>query len=279
MMNFRSFFSRQFIRRQALQIFALVEKNLRLSLRVKFNVIISFLMPIISIAMPLIILGKFFTLNTEFGPWNESNYMVFQFIAYQILLMKMLINEFPAQFLREKYWKTIPALIIAPLNQYNLLFGIFFSHMILISIPFIIFFVLCWIVYPISFLTIISIIVLLFFIALIFSSIGLIIGAFAISNENIWRILSFGISMVFWLSCLIYPFEIFPNIIQQIINLNPLYYIFDILRTTWIENNILLSISYHPFNFLILFLTVLIFPIISVYIFKMIYKKFGIVGY
>lgn len=278
-MNLRSFFSRQFIRRQALQIFALVEKNLRLSLRFKFNVIISFLMPIISIAMPLIILGKFFTLNTEFGPWNESNYMVFQFIAYQILLMKVLINEFPAQFLREKYWKTIPAIIIAPLNQYNLLFGIFFSHIILISIPFIIFFVLCWIVYPISFLTIISIIVLLFFIALIFSSIGLIIGAFAISNENIWRILGFGISMVFWLSCLTYPFEIFPNIIQQIINLNPLYYIFDILRTTWIENNILLSISYHPFNFLILFLTVLIFPIISVYIFKTIYKKFGIVGY
>ncbi len=279
MMNFRTYFSRQFIRRQALQIFALVEKNLRLSLRFKFSVIISFLLPIISIAMPLIILGKFFTLNTEFGPWNESNYMVFQFIAYQILLMKVLINEFPAQFLREKYWKTIPAIIIAPLNQYNLLLGIFFSHMILISIPFIIFFVLCWIVYPISFLTIISIIVLLFFIALIFSSIGLIIGAFAISNENIWKILSFGISMVFWLSCLTYPFEIFPNIIQQIINLNPLYYIFDILRTTWIENNILLSISYHPFNFLILFLTVLIFPIISVYIFKMIYKKFGIVGY
>ena len=278
-MNLRSFFSRKFIRRQALQIFALVEKNLRLSLRFKFNVIISFLIPIISIAMPLIILGKFFTLNTEFGPWNESNYMVFQFIAYQILLIKALINQFPIQFLREKYWKTIPAILIAPFNRYNLLFGIFFSHMILISIPFIIFFVLCWIVYPISFLTIISIIVLLLFTALIFSSIGLMIGAFAISNENIWRILSFGISMVFWLSCLTYPFEIFPNIIQQIINLNPLYYIFDILRTTWIENNILLSISSHPINFLILFLTVLIFPIISVYMFKIIYKKFGIVGY
>lgn len=278
-MNLRSFFSRQFIRRQALQIFALVEKNLRLSLRFKFNVFMSFLMPIISIAMPLIILGKFFTLNAEFGPWNESTYMVFQLLAYQILLMKVLINEFPVQFLREKYWKTIPAIIIAPLNQYNLLLGIFFSHMILISIPFTIFFVLCWIVYPISFLTIISIIVLLFFVALIFSSIGLIIGAFAISNENIWKILSFGITMVFWLSCLTYPFEIFPNIIQQIINLNPLYYLFEILRTTWIENNILLSISYHPFNFLILFLTVLIFPIISVYAFKVIYKKFGIVGY
>lgn len=279
MMNLRTYFSRQFIRRQVMQIYALVEKNLRLRLRFKFNIIISFLMPVISIAMPLIILGKFFTLNTEFGPWNESNYMVFQFIAYQILLMKVLISEFPAQFFREKYWKTIPAIIIAPFNHYNLLLGIFFSHMILISIPFIIFFVLCWIIYPISFLTIISIVVLLFFIALIFSSIGLIIGAFAISNENIWKILGFGISMVFWLSCLTYPFEIFPNVIQQIINLNPLYYIFDVLRTTWIENNILLSISSHPFNFLILFLTVLIFPIISVYTFKMIYKKFGIVGY
>ena len=278
-MNLKTFFNRQFIRRQALQIFALVEKNLRLSLRFKFNVVISFLMPIITIAMPLIILGKFFTLNTEFGPWNESNYMVFQFMAYQILIIKALINAFPAEFLREKYWKTIPAIIIAPLNRYNLLFGIFFSHIILISIPLIIFFVLCWIVFPISFLTIISIILLLLFIALIFSSIGLIIGAFAISNENIWKILGFGISMVFWLSCLTYPFEIFPSEIQLLINLNPLYYIFDILRTTWIENNIILSISLHPVNFLILVLTVVIFPIISVYIFKMVYKKFGIVGY
>ena len=85
--------------------------------------------------------------------------------------------------------------------------------------------------------------------------------------------------MVFWLSCLTYPFEIFPGIIQQIINLNPLYHIFNILRMTWIENNIIFSISSHPLEYLILFSTVLIFPIISIYVFKKIYKKFGIVGY
>lgn len=279
MMNLRTLFSRKFIRRQTQQIIAIIERNLRISLRFKFNVIISFLVPIISIAMPLIIMGEFLTFNNDFGPWNASNYLVYQFIAYQILLIKALINEFPLQFHREKYWKTIPAIIIAPMNRYNLLLGIFFSHMILISIPLITFFVFCWIVYPISLFTIISIIVLLLFIALIFSSIGLIIGVFAISNENIWKIVGFGISIVFWLSCLTYPFEIFPDIIQQVINLNPLYYIFDIFRVTWIENNILFSISSHPLNFLILFLSAVIIPIISIYVFKIIYKKFGIVGY
>ena len=229
--------------------------------------------------MPIIILGKFFASNTEFGPWNANNFLIFQFTAYQIYLIRNLINEFPSQFLREKYWKTIPALIIAPLNRFNILIGIFFSHMILISIPLIMFLILSYIAYPISFLTLVFVVIILFCIALIFSSIGLFLGVFAISNENIWRITGFGINIVFWFSCLTYPFELFPNIVQQFINLNPLYYIFDILRVAWIEDSIILSIYVHPLNFIVLILCAILLPSISVYFFNFIYKKFGIVGY
>ena len=278
-MKTKKVFDRKFIKNQLSQIIALTERNIKLNLRFKYKIIISFVTPIIMIAMPIIILGRFLDFNTEFGPWNANNFLIFQFAAYQIYLIRNLINEFPAQLLREKYWKTIPALIIAPLNRFNILIGIFISHMILISPPIILFLIISYIAYPISFLTLIFVIIILFSIALIFSSIGLFLGVFAISNENIWRIIAFGINIVFWFSCLTYPFELFPNVIQQFINLNPLYYIFDILRVAWIEDSIILSIYAHPLNFIVLILCVILLPSISVYFFNFIYKKIGIVGY
>ena len=137
----------------ASQIYAITEKNVKLSLRFKLNLIISFITPLISLIMPFIIMGKFFSLNTEFGPWNRDNFVVFQFIAYHIFLLRTMITIFAAQFIQEKYWYTLQSIIIAPFNRINLLFGIFFSHLILQSIPFIFIFVLCYIFYPISLIT------------------------------------------------------------------------------------------------------------------------------
>ena len=271
--------NRDFIKLQFIQIFAITEKNLKLRLRFKYQIIISFIRPIISILMPLIILGQFFELNAEFGSWNENTYLVFQFIAYQIFLIKNLVNEFPTQIVREKYWKTIQSLIIAPLNRYNLLLGIFLPHMILISIPMVVFFIICYIVYPISLLTVLSVILIFFLIALIFSAIGLFLGVFAITNENIWKILGFILNFIILLSCITYPYEIFPSFIQQIINLNPLYYLFDLLRFVWIEDHLLISILTHPIDIMILFTLAIALPLISVYIFNTVYQKYGIVGY
>jgi len=261
------------------QIIALTEKNLKLHLRFKSNVIISFITPLITILMPIIILQQFFNFNENFGYWNKKNFLLFQFLAYNIILLQTIINEYPTQLMNEKYWQTLPALIIGPFNRFNLLFGIFFSRLILISIPFTMFFVLSYIFYPISFLTVLFILFILLLIALMFSGIGLIVGIIAISKEGMLRLLNFSISLVIFTSCLSYPFEIFPPEIQSIINLNPLYYIFDFLRLGWIEDDAIISINSHTYNFLLLLSGAIIIPIIGVYLFNLIYKKYGIVGY
>ncbi|MFW9948268.1 MAG: ABC transporter permease [Candidatus Odinarchaeota archaeon] len=271
--------SRRTIRNNLLQIASLTEKNIKLHLRFKFQIIIAYISPIISILMPLIIFGQFFELKSSIGPWTAENYLVFQFIAYNLFLLRGILSEYPNQIRNEKFWKTLPGLIIAPLNRYNLLFGIFFSHLILISAPFIIFIVSCYIYSPISFGTLLFIICIYFLITLIFSGIGLIFGVFAISNENVWRLLMFLINIVFWLSCITYPFELFPNFVQDIINLNPLYYIFDFLRVSWIQDNVVLTISTYYSYFLVLIIFTVILCIIGVKTFNFIYKKYGIVGY
>lgn len=261
------------------KVYALIEKNIKLNLRFKYSLLISFITPFFTIFLPLIIMSEIFKFKSQFGPWTISNFIVYQFVAYNVLLLRRIVNEFPSQFNVEKFWQTIYALIIAPSHYINLLLGIFFSQLILVSIPLIFFFILSYLFYPISFFTLISIIIIYLLIALIFSGIGIIIGIFAISNENISTLLSFCVTIIFLFSCLTYPFEMFPVYIQNLINLNPLYYIFDILRLAWIEDNIILTISKHFYNFLVLILCAIFLPFIGVYIFNKVYRKFGIVGY
>lgn len=261
------------------QIIALTEKNIKLELRYKFGLILSYLIHILSIFTPIIIMSNIFELRTNVGSWTANNFLLYQFLAYNIMLLSGITNIFPGQFRMEKYWKTLPALIIGPFNRFNLLFGIFFSQVILISIPFILFFIIGCIIYPISFFTIIFALIIFFLIALIFSGIGLILGVFAISNENIWNLLQFFLLFVYWFSCITYPFEIFPEFIQNIIALNPLYYIFDLLRLTWIQNIGFSIIMIYPLEFTILIGTSIILPIIGVFLFSLVYKKYGITGY
>jgi ABC-type polysaccharide/polyol phosphate export permease len=261
------------------KILAVAEKNIKIKLQYKSGLIISFFLPIFNIIMPIIILGQFFEYNAQFGQWTQDNFLVYQFVAYKIFLLQSMVTEYQSSFQQEKYWETLSALIIAPFNRFSLLIGLFISHLILILIPFTIFSILCFLYYPISFITLIFVLGIYTLVALVFHGIGIIFGIFSISLEKYAGIISFLYNIIFWLSCVSYPFEIFPPFIQYFINLNPLYYIFDIIRLAWIENNIVITIVSHPTHIFLLGTGAIIIPIISMYLFNKLYKKYGIVGY
>ncbi|KKK95582.1 hypothetical protein LCGC14_2671360, partial [marine sediment metagenome] len=98
-------------------------------------------------------------------------------------------------------------------------------------------------------------------------------------TEGFIGFLKFILALIFWFSCLSFPFYIFPESLRNIITLNPLFHIFEALRLSWIENNVLLSITSHPFSFLTIILGAIFLPLIGAIIFNKIYKKYGIVGY
>lgn len=268
-----------FINYNASRILNIAEKNIKVKLRFKSVLIYSIINPFIGIIMTIIILIKFISSGVTLGGWNENNYYIFVFTALEIELLRRVVNDFPVEFRHEKFWKTLPALLIAPFNMIHLLLGIVLSHLIIISIPFLVFFLITYFIYPISIISIISILFIFLIIEVIFCGIGLFFGVFAISQENYWRILSIGLQILFYFSCITYPFDVFPQPIQILIILNPFYYIFNIVRIIWIEDNIIFSILNHPWQFIILSMCGFIIPITSMYFFKFIYKKFGIVGY
>jgi len=261
------------------QILAITEKNLKGALRFKVNLIFSYFYPLINLIIPIIIFDQFFQYNIQFSPWTEQNFLIFILLAYNISLLSRLYTVFINEFKTEKYWRTLEALIIAPFNRVNLLFGIFLTNLISISIPFTILLIICYIYYPITIITLLFVLLLFFILALVFSGIGLFLGVFAISKENYISILTFGMMLIIWTSCVSFPYQLFPEIIQNVINLNPFYYIFDIIRVAWINDNILSTLYSHSFNFLILLIFGILIPILGVYLFNIIYKKYGIVGY
>ncbi|MHA1757625.1 MAG: ABC transporter permease, partial [Promethearchaeota archaeon] len=186
---------------------------------------------------------------------------------------------FSTQFTQEKYWQTLEAIMVAPVNKINLLIGIIFGYLLSIAIPYFLVFTICYFYYPISFLTIIFIFIIYTLISLIFSGMGLILGVVTISKENYSNFINFFLNFLFLFSCITYPFEIFPPEIQSIINLNPFYYIFSIIRLTWIENNILSTFNSHLYNFLLLIILAIIIVYLGIFFFNYMFKKYGIVGY
>ena len=58
-----------------------------------------------------------------------------------------------------------------------------------------------------------------------------------------------------------------------------IFYLIDIFRLTWIEDNLILTASSHPIHISIFVLSLIIFPLLCVLVFNIIYKKLGISGY
>jgi ABC-type polysaccharide/polyol phosphate export permease len=267
------------IRRIFPKAFAIAEKNVLTQIRFRFNILFRWGLPIITILMPIIILDRFFDFNQNIGPWTQGNFMIFLFIGYNIMIMQSMIDYIPKSLLREKYWKTLPALMTAPFNRFYLLFGYIVSEFIGIIIPFTVFFITMVIFFPISIISITIIILMFLGIGIVFSGLGLFLGVFSISNENFLYLFNVLVRFIFWLSCVTYPFQLFPNSVQNIIKFNPIYYLIDLIRLTWIENDIILTATSHPIHISIFAISAVIFPIICVFVFNLIYKKLGITGY
>ncbi|HEC37023.1 hypothetical protein LCGC14_1341780 [marine sediment metagenome] len=275
--------TRKSVRRNITQTFALIERNIFFEMRFKIVLFTSFLNPFIQILMPLIIFGAIFSISGDysFGYWAGETYLLFLLIAFCVQFLRRIVENFHQLFFREKFWKTLQALMVAPINRYVLLFGILISEMVLISIPFIFFLILTLIIFPISILNLVIVLVSFLCLSIFFGSLGLIVGVLVVTNESIYRIFKIGLTFLYWLSCIGYPLQIFPKIIQNVILLNPLYYFIDFIRLIWlmgIDYNLAISFL-SPVHIFVVAISTILLPILSVVLFNAFYKKFGITGY
>lgn len=272
------------IKRYSRQIFALIEKHLFLELRIRGKVVTRFLNPIIQLIVLVFLFRKFFFSNEgnyNIGYWNSTNFLLFLLIAFSINYSKSILFSYKNLFMAEKYWKTLSAVMVAPINRFTLLFGHLVAEFVLNSLPIIIIFIIALILFPIPLFFVFLVLLVFFSIIIVFGAIGLFIGVLSISNEALVHYLAIAMNILIIVSCVSYPKEIFPGIIQSVIKINPFFYLFDLLRLVWYVGMDSQAASghitlIHIINILVL---TILTPIISVYLFNRIYKKYGIVGY
>ncbi|MFW9895923.1 MAG: ABC transporter permease, partial [Candidatus Thorarchaeota archaeon] len=265
------------------QILAFIEKDVLLEIRIKANVLSRFFNPLIQLFLYILLFGIIFNIQTGYnlGYWNANNYLLFLLLAFCIQFTKTIMNKYRQLFLIEKYWKTLSAIMIAPVNRITLLLGGLFSELVMVSIPFITLFVIALVIYPIPFLNLLLVLLILFLIFIVFGSIGLLIGAFSISQEEYVYYSEIALRILFLISCINFPKEIFPKIVQGFVGLNPFYYLFDLLRLSWYMGiNYEISISLiTPIHIIAVIGLAVLSPLIASYLFNKIYKKYGITGY
>ena len=264
------------------QLEALVIKHLRLNARYKVKFLMTIIVPFTSLLVPFLIFSKLFDAIGEesFGIWTPTNFVIFILTGVSIVIILSFISDFGKNLLREKYWKTLHGIFMSPINIYTFLLSKLISDLIIYIIPLTIIFIFCFLITGASIITILAMVVFYLMACIFVASIGLAIGSFRMSVEGDYNTAIISIKFFLIFSCYKYPREFYPAFLDFLIIYNPFYYFFDLIRVVLVLGfeNVVFNPRYLN-HFLIVILSTIAAPILSVLLFTYIYKKYGITGY
>ncbi|MBU2101019.1 ABC transporter permease [Candidatus Micrarchaeota archaeon] len=259
------------------EIIAITKKDFKLSIRFKTAYLLNtFINPFLSVIPLFIIYYGFlhYTGSEGFGGVTADNYV--QFLIFGIIAQAFFYNGtyiFALKFREEKYWKTIDALFVAPINYLSLIIGTGIN-VGLNLLPLFLVFLLFASVFGAPSILMITLTVLIMFILLGFClGAGLIYGALTLFNENFDPFFRYFFAAWILLSCFAYPLNIIPEVFRGIVLINPVFHAVNFAREMWMHNFIAWGSFFYVLGFAI------IMPIISVFVFKLAWKRMEVQGY
>ncbi|MEW6295833.1 MAG: ABC transporter permease [Candidatus Diapherotrites archaeon] len=260
-----------------LEVFAIMVKELRLAIRFKLGYFLSNLVnPVIGMIPVFLIYYGFLHYSgaqnfADIGLNNYINFLVFGILAHAFFAVG--VTTFSARFKEEKYWKTIEAIFVAPINYVSIIIGAGLSELLRLTPTMFLFLGIASIFISPTLITFVLVIIILLLMFLLCLSVGLINGSIGLSNENYDPLFNYFFAGWSLISCFIYPIGIVPKEFQFIILVNPVYHAVNFIRVAWINNVLLWDSLIYLIGF------ALIMPIIAVTVFKFAWKRLGVHGY
>ena len=273
---------REILKKNILQIYSLIIKDLKLKSRYKAELIVEFFFPFLALFFPFIIFNTLLSLDVDVfkGYYSKENFVLFLLLGYIVHSCIFLLWHYKDLFYDEKTWKTLHGILISPVKKINVLIGYYISGLLTKSFAIIIIAIICYIFYPIPFFTLFLALLLLFCISITFAGMGFFLGSLEVVNENISASLAAGISFIAIASCLFYPIEIFPESVHFIILSNPLYYYFDLLRLIWWSGINSDAVHYITIiHILVVVCFTITIPIFASIFFYRVINRYGVRGY
>ena len=182
---------------------------------------------------------------------------------------------FRNRFIEEKYWMTIHGILISPASKYYMLFGVIIETAVRGLVTAGIFFILAYITFPTALLNFL-LAFLIFIIGLVAGvGISLLNGTVHLINENYTIFFDYFLYIIVFLSTYSITMELYPNFLQPIININPLYQIIQLTRIIW-AGEFTINLIW-PIIYVILFAVASV--LLGVYFFTKMTRRFGVHGY
>lgn len=189
-------------------------------------------------------------------------------------------SVFKEKFQRDKWARTIELLFIAPVKTSAIIVGFGISEIVKNMPTFLAFLLALWIIYPTTLVGFLLAFLAFILVTLIGLSVGLIFGGATLATENITPFLSYIISAVTFLTPFFYPIEVIDKlpyplniILDPLIRYNPLNSALSFARNAWLGNE---AVSFY--GILYVFLVAIFFMFTAGYMFRQIWRKFGIQG-
>jgi len=268
---------------------AIAEKELKLNLRYKWGFFISnFLNPLVrAVPFLLVYYGVFAAAGSSFsvGEVTDATFVVFLLLGILVdVFLHSGLTAFSDKFMREKFWETINAFLVAPTHKLALVLGFGISESIAILPTLLFFLLVVFLWHPVSPVVMLFTLVVLVGAFMIALGVGLLFGSAALFNENFIPI--FGYMRIIWVffSCFYYSIEVlkfsvagFIIDLRLLAELNPIYQAVAIIRSVWFYGFDSVLNMLPQFVYFAAF--VIVVPLVSVFIFRKLFRYFDIEGY
>lgn len=178
--------------------------------------------------------------------YNKTlNYKVFMIPALMAMLLMMLCGFLPAlNIVSEKEAGTIEQINVTPVGKGTFILAKLIPYFVIGMVVISICFLLSWLIYGItsqgSYLLVYLLSVLL---AFVFSALGLIISNYSDTMQQAVFVMWFAIVCLMLLSGMYTPTSSMPDWAQYIVMCNPMHYFIDGIRTIFVRGGTLSSIS------------------------------------
>lgn len=193
-----------------------------------------------SLGQPLLFLLAFgFGFGSIYQKAGEGNYI--QFLAPGIIMMSVLFTSVfsGVDLIWDRQFGFLKETMVAPVSRLEIVLGKVFGGASVATIQGIIVFLLTlivgfkpinWILIPIGFVTI-------FLVAVLFTSLGVIIASEMTDMQGFQLIVNFLIMPIFFLSGALFPLGELPKVVEIITKIDPLTYGVDAVRGLFIGIN------------------------------------------
>jgi len=206
-----------------------------------------------SLGQPILFLLAFgYGFGSVFQQAGQGNYL--NFLAPGIISMSIIFTAIFSgiEIIWDRQFGFLKETLVAPVSRLNIMIGKTLGGATVATIQgvLVLFISLLFGLELSNWQLIIPIILLMFLIALLFTSLGILIASFLEDMQGFQLIMNFLIMPLFFLSGALFPLNDLPSFLQFITKINPLTYGVDALRFLMIDN------SYFLLSLVILVLSV-----------------------